>query len=263
MKNSILKILRYLAIPFVFFPFLFNIYSIIRKAKKHERDNTRYPLEKRIALLYKAATKFIFITGCTIRSDGFSKISNKPVLFIANHKSMIDSVVLWKLLYKADVKCFPMFVAKKEINDSFILGRILTLADAIIIDRNNLRSVYNAYLKQSECIKNNRSVFIFPEGTREYSDSFLPFLPAALKIGYENFLSIVPIVIQGSQGIMDFKANVKNKKKIIQVQVLKLVPYQNYINIKQEGFANTLHDNMHEAYKKLCDQLLPKKQKEE
>lgn len=97
-----------------------------------------------------------------------SKIINKedipdgPAIFVANHFSVLD-VCYISYIYDKNIK----FLAKKELFDNKIFGKIIKDIGAIPVNRDNPdMTTFLSIMKQ---IKSGGKVFIFPEGTRNRS----------------------------------------------------------------------------------------------
>jgi len=112
---------------------------------------------------------FMRMWGCVIfYGSGFtyslySKVNldpNENYIFIANHTSLIDVVLMYVLHPKHPI----VFVGKKELEKYPVFGRIYKKV-SILVDRSNNQSkqaVFPAVKK--ELTQNNRNVVIFPEG---------------------------------------------------------------------------------------------------
>ena len=92
------------------------------------------------------------------------KIPKGKMILVCNHRSNLDIVVLHNILW-----CGPNVLAKKELFDKKILKPFLKILKAIPVDRDN---VGLSTIKQSlSVLKNDKKLFIFPEGTRSKEDN--------------------------------------------------------------------------------------------
>lgn len=139
---------------------------------------------------------------------------SKPHVFVANHQSYLDipSVVraVDSLLY---------FVAKKELKKIPFLGQYITLSGMIFIDRSNRNKAIESMKNAAYKVKEGKSVFVFPEGTRTKTDNLLPFKKGAFMLAIDAGVPIVPIAISGTGNIfpatkVEFKPG-KAKLKIL------------------------------------------------
>ncbi|MGG7073360.1 lysophospholipid acyltransferase family protein [Campylobacter sp. 9BO] len=120
-------------------------------------------------------------------------------MIMINHKSMLDIVVLEEIYPKN-----LCWVAKKEIGDIPIIGKILSVPKMLPVDRSNPRAIVNLLKEAKDRIKKDRVIAIFPEGTRAKGDKLLKFQSGAKVIADKLDLRVQPVVIVGSD-IMDAK----------------------------------------------------------
>jgi putative phosphoserine phosphatase/1-acylglycerol-3-phosphate O-acyltransferase len=118
----------------------------------------------------------------------------RPCVFIFNHQSKADVVILAKLIRK-DMGG----IGKKEIRDIPILGKIMEMAGTVFVDRANTRDAIKAMEPLVDAIRNDgRSICISPEGTRTHSPKLNPFKKGAFHLAMQAGVPIVPIVIHNA-----------------------------------------------------------------
>ncbi len=122
----------------------------------------------------------------------------KPVIIVANHQSMWDiPPIIWFLR-----KLHPKFISKKELGKGIpSISYNLRKGGSVLIDRNKPEQATEEILKISQYIsKHNRSVVIFPEGTRSKTSEPKPFKKKGLFILFENTPNayVLPISISNS-----------------------------------------------------------------
>ena len=133
-----------------------------------------------------------------IRVTGLENLKDvKSVVFAANHQSMVDVFMMVGFLPRR-----LSFLAKKQTIYIPVIGLLMLLLGHIHVDRANpkrsLRSV-------ERCIKatgGNRSIAIFPEGTRTLDGRMNPFKSGSLKIPLRTGLPVVPVTICGTLNVM-------------------------------------------------------------
>ena len=120
-------------------------------------------------------------------------VKEGPVLFVSNHISYADIVVLGAVLP-------AKFVSKAEVGNWPLLGHIAKVTGTLFIDRK--KSAAGNHLNQIEeaLFKNNKSLIIFPEGTTGDGRAVLPFKSSLFKIA-ENLpegkkLTIQPVTLE-------------------------------------------------------------------
>jgi 1-acyl-sn-glycerol-3-phosphate acyltransferase len=76
------------------------------------------------------------------------------------------------------------------------------MADYIIVDRGNEESKAEMLEKSNKCLNNGISIMIFPEGTRSLDLEIGFFKRGAFQLAIQNGVPILPIVINGTGGIL-------------------------------------------------------------
>lgn len=205
--------------------------------------------DERYEYIYKQVGKATFIANCKINVYGIEKIPNLPVMFICNHKSGFDPLLLLKIFSKEQKIVRPVFVSKKELLNDKKIGNAAKLIDTIFIDRKNIRSAIQC-LEEEKKILNKRSVVVFIEGTRILTKEFGEFKSAALEPAYKTMRHIVPVVIHGSVGVE--KENKKNffKYKEINIKFLNPLKYNDFIHYSRDAVAEKLKNLMYDEYLK-------------
>ena len=120
--------------------------------------------------------------------------SARPCIFIFNHQSKADVVILAKLIRK-DMGG----VGKQEIRNIPILGQLMEWAGTVFIDRKNAADAIKAMEPLIDAIKKDgKSICIAPEGTRSNSPKLAPFKKGAFHLAMQAGVPIVPIVIHNA-----------------------------------------------------------------
>ncbi len=120
--------------------------------------------------------------------------SHRPAVFIFNHQSKADVVIMASLL-RRDMAG----VGKKEIRDMPVIGKVLELGGVVMIDRANSASAIEAMTPLVEAMrKEGKSVALAPEGTRSVSPRLGAFKKGAFHLAMQAGVPIVPIVIRNA-----------------------------------------------------------------
>ena len=118
----------------------------------------------------------------------------RPAVFIFNHQSQADMVIIAKLL-RRDLAG----VGKKEIANVPILGRIMQFAGIVMIDRSDPEKAIQSMRRLVDTIRvEEKSVAIAPEGTRTVSTHVGEFKKGAFHLAMQAGVPIVPIVIRNA-----------------------------------------------------------------
>lgn len=143
--------------------------------------------------------KFNHILGTRFSFENIDFIpKNVPVIFVANHQSLLDTAgIIW---YLRKFNC--LFVTKKELAKGIpSVSYFLRNAKYVLIDRSNPKQAIPQIKSLAEYIeKENYSAVIFPEGTRSKDGVPKEFAESGLKIlcKYAPSAYVVPISINDS-----------------------------------------------------------------
>lgn len=135
--------------------------------------------------------------------EGAEHLNTRPAVFIGNHQSELDVLMLGVI--------FPPYcsvTAKKSLSHVPLLGWFMSLSKTVFIDRANRETAMKAFDGAAEEMRTHRqSVFIFPEGTRSYSDKpeLLQFKKGAFHLALKAGVPIVPIVTENYSHVLSPK----------------------------------------------------------
>jgi 1-acyl-sn-glycerol-3-phosphate acyltransferase len=126
------------------------------------------------------------ILGINVNAQG--QISpHRPTLFVANHVSYLDILILSSIVDAA-------FVAKAEVSSWPILGLLARLQRTLFVERSRPRAA-NQRDALSERLNAGDRLILFPEGTSNDGQTVLPFKSALFSVA-ERGENDQPLVIQ-------------------------------------------------------------------
>ena len=140
--------------------------------------------------------------------------SDTTYMFVANHLSLLDILVLFRLFY--DFK----WVSKAEIFKVPAIGWNMRLNRYIALKRGDRASVVEMLAKCRKNLAHGSSVMMFPEGTRSADGQLRAFKPGAFELAVEAGVQIVPIAIQGTGNALPKHGFVLQGRHPITVTVL-------------------------------------------
>jgi 1-acyl-sn-glycerol-3-phosphate acyltransferase len=157
-------------------------------------------------------------------------------LLVCNHKSIIDPPLVEALL--AETNIYGVWVAKKELYNSIFFGSMARNGGSILLDREQAQmSAFFSEVKKH--VKEGRSIFIFPEGTRNKSSEVIaPFKEGARIIALKNRLPILPVFIKTDAGEA-VRNGVEGEKAVQEVEIVvgSLIEYKDKTPL-EEAYKN-------------------------
>jgi len=133
-----------------------------------------------------------------IHAEGLENIPRKGnVIFIANHLSNADGLIMQYILEKEKE---VTFVAGVKLQNEIITGMVLELVPHVKIHPN--KPDRKALREAIEVVKNNGSLFIFPEGTRSRTGQLLKGRSGVVLIARNTNALIVPVGIWGTEKLL-------------------------------------------------------------
>ena len=142
--------------------------------------------------------------------------NSRPAVFIFNHQSNVDLLIMCKLIRKDSVA-----LAKQELKYTPI-GPIFQAAGVIFLDRKNRDKAIEAMKPAVDALKNGTSVGIAPEGTRSKDYNLGPFKKGAFHLAMQAKVPIVPVIIKNAHDVMPKGSNLI-RPSIVEVVVLPAI----------------------------------------
>jgi 1-acyl-sn-glycerol-3-phosphate acyltransferase len=173
---------------------LFLFEWILEKYNKRAADISSLRIVQwalRVVLLC-AGTKVTVIGEENVPKDA-------PVLYAANHTGFFDVVATYS-------RCPGLtgFVAKKSILKVPILRTWMKRLYCIFLDRENNREALKSILLGIEQLKAGISIFIFPEGTRNSTDTTIAkFKEGSFKMAEKAGCPVIPVAINNSGAVLE------------------------------------------------------------
>jgi len=151
---------------------------------------------------HSACCDVLNIMNAKLVINGYDYIKNanpkSPKVFIANHTSHLDFIILFYLL-----KCG--FLSSSSIKDFWLGRRIMNIIPLLLIERGK---DVNTVDKMRKYVKENGSICLFPEGMITHPETLIKFRTGAFHIGYP----VYPITINYDPVIYDTDTSILLKK---------------------------------------------------
>lgn len=164
------------------------------------------------ALVYWGFKWELFQSGAELEIEGIENIPEEPVLFVSNHRSYFDILVLHTTSMKR-----PGFVAKAEMLHYPLLSWWMKNICCLFLDRKDLRSGMQMIKDGAQLIKEGHSMVIFPEGTRSKQEGMLPFKEGSLKMAEKANCPVVPVTLIGTDKLLEVRPGFDIRKAKVKV----------------------------------------------
>jgi 1-acyl-sn-glycerol-3-phosphate acyltransferase len=157
------------------------------------------------------AKKTLKVNSIELIISGNNKlVNNETCVYVTNHSSMYDIPVVYAAI-SSDLR----IIYKEELEKVPIFGYSLKKTPFIAINRSNPRESMVSMQKAIESIKEDVSVVIFPEGTRNPArDEMGDFKRGGFMLASRSGKKIVPAAITGSSDVLKWKPAGEKKYKI-------------------------------------------------
>jgi len=117
-------------------------------------------------------------------------------VIICNHQSILDILLVNSLRYRFK------WISKIENTKLPFIGWYLKMAAYITVDRGNSESKEKMMGESLKCLRDGTSIMIFPEGTRSTDGQIGFFKRGAFQMALTAKVPILPVVIDGTGGIL-------------------------------------------------------------
>lgn len=136
--------------------------------------------------------------GIPLAIEGDDRLDpRRTYVFMSNHRSVFDIFALFVATRH------PLrMVAKRGLFFIPVFGWSLWMCGFIPIDRSNRESAIRSLRKAAHRIRRRISILVFPEGTRGHGVALQPFKKGGFVMALEAGVPVVPVVIEGTEGIM-------------------------------------------------------------
>jgi 1-acyl-sn-glycerol-3-phosphate acyltransferase len=148
----------------------------------------RYSAAQRHARVQWWSAKVLRLIGITLHARGTPKAGAK--LVVANHVSWLDIAAIHAVIPEAH------FVSKSDVKDWPLIGRLVSGAGTLYIEREKKRDALRVVHQMAEALKAGDTVAVFPEGTTGPGPAPLPFHANLLQAAVATATPVQPVVLR-------------------------------------------------------------------
>jgi 1-acyl-sn-glycerol-3-phosphate acyltransferase len=111
-------------------------------------------------------------------------------VIVANHQSNFDLFIIGQVVPQRTVA-----IGKKSLGWIPLFGQLFWLGGNVLIDRNNAYQARKAMQVTTGILRDDTSIWIFPEGTRNPAERLAPFKKGAFHMAIDAGVPIVPVCV--------------------------------------------------------------------
>ena len=150
----------------------------------------------------------------------------------ANHQSNIDIVAMLKAIKKPHG-----YVAKKELDNIFLLSDSMRLIQCQFMDRTDVRQSVRVISAAAKSVKEGHLMVIFPEGTRTRKEDrrMNEFKAGAFKPATSSKSYVIPVMLNGTYRVLD--KNIRKKQYYVDIKIFKPISYEEYKDLSTNDLS--------------------------
>lgn len=152
------------------------------------------------AIVYWVFKWELFQAGAHIQVEGVENIPDGPVLFVPNHRSYFDVLILHTTSTKR-----PGFVAKKEVKRVPFLSWWMRDICCLFLDRKDIRSGVQMIKDGTALLQGGHSLVICPEGHRNQKKEMLPFHEGSLRLADKADCPVIPVTLMNTDQLLEVR----------------------------------------------------------
>jgi len=205
--------------------YLTNKFGFLLKNEKNKEKKMLLRTEYSKTLFNKLKLNVNVINKEKLPEDG-------KYLLISNHRSIVDPLIIETAL--KDTKIRGFWIAKKELYNSFFFGMFTRNAGSILLDR-EAKNMAPFFKDIKEVVKDDNSIYIFPEGTRNKENTPLSsFKEGARVIALKNRLPILPVYIKtNANEVLKEAINKRDEQLNIDIEIGDLIDYKDKTSLEE------------------------------
>ena len=154
--------------------FIFNLHKLLT-------SGVECSLYKGYKKGHKIASDFLKNANIKIKVSGLAKIQDGCKVFISNHTSYLDFLIIFYVLKTG-------FAAGSFIKHNILTKKLIDIVPTFIIDKSKST---NAVKGMKTYVEKHKSICIFPEGTITHGATIAKFRTGAFHIGYPIYAIIL------------------------------------------------------------------------
>lgn len=182
--------------------------------------------------------KLMHVHYKVINPDHVEPAPGQTTIVMCNHSSLLDIPL--------SMCAFPnhslRMLAKKEMSSWPLIGRGMSAAEFLFIDRKNKRQAIQDLENVKQLMKSGIVMWIAPEGTRTLDGKLAPFKKGAFITAIQSNATIIPIGIRGAFDILPARTFELNIDQTAEIHIGKPIDTTQYTLENKEELIKVVHD---------------------
>jgi 1-acyl-sn-glycerol-3-phosphate acyltransferase len=154
-------------------------------------------LHRRWAVMHGASRLGLRLLGHRVTVEAIGPRPDRDVVYVANHASYIDGLVLAAVL-PGDL----VFTAFKALAQDRVQGPFAARLGTLFVERFEPGEAVADTERAAEAVRAGRPLVVFPEATAMRAPGLLDFRMGAFVVAVETGATVVPITIRGTRSIL-------------------------------------------------------------
>lgn len=172
-------------------------------------------------------------------------VKGTTYIIISNHQSILDILLINCLRYRFK------WISKIENTKVPFVGWYLRMADYIVVNRGDKDSKEKMLEESYRWLREGISIMLFPEGTRSADNQIGFFKRGAFQLAIAAKVPILPVLIDGTGGVLPKHGLVFGGFHRITIRVLDPVPPEDFGTTDHDQLALKFQTMMTDALKEL------------
>lgn len=225
----------FLALVVLAFGFFFVMCQIVDPKKPQEKDSRFY---RNLIHLYVDA--ILVVARVKIKTQGMEQMpEDGRVLLVSNHRDNIDPAFLLTAFRKKQLA----FISKREVQDFFLVGKVMHKILCQPINRENDREALRTIINCVQILKEDKaSIAVFPEGYIYPDRKLHYFRPGVFKIATKTNVPIAVCTLRGTHEVLPLALKLKPSQA--EVRLVKVIYPEEYENLTTVELSDRIYELM-------------------
>lgn len=209
------------------------------------------PFDKKLIVINNVSSllSYMLLWLCPLWRVTVSGLENvdkdTTYVIVPNHQSMYDIPLV------AQIPLLFRYVTKKEVRDIPFINIVTTLRGDIPLDRGGLASAKKMLHTSKKLLSQGISIVIFAEGTRSKTGRVEEFKEGAFISARSAKVAILPVVIDGTWGIVNHKGFGLKMPTSLTMKVLKPIPADQVKSMRLAELKDHVHGMILQEHMKM------------